>query len=73
MTRFFSWTFLLAAVGLAAVGLYSFLYPAPDLPAFVISNGERDLGSQPVGKSRLTFDITNRSDVPRRILGLAEG
>lgn len=73
MTRYILWAFLLMAVGLAGLALCSFLFPAPDLPAFVVPSTERDLENQLVGRSVLTFDITNQSDLPRRILGLAEG
>ena len=73
MTRCLTWTLLLIAIGLAGFGLYSFVIPAQDLPAFVVSDTERDLGNQPIGKTPVIFDITNRSDIPRRIIGLAEG
>ena len=73
MIRYLSWALFLVAMCLAGAGLYSFLCPAPDLPAFAVPIAERDLGDRPVGKSILTYDITNQSDMPRRILGLAEG
>ena len=73
MTRLLFRAILGASAGLAGLSLFSFLNPAYDVPAFVLSDTERDLGSQPVGKSIFAFDITNRSTVPRRILGFAEG
>jgi hypothetical protein len=64
---------ILATIALGGAGLYSFFSPPEDAPAFLVAETERDLGSHPVGKSLLVYEITNRSTVPRRILGLEEG
>jgi hypothetical protein len=64
---------ILATIALGGAGLYSFFSPSEDAPAFAVADTERDLGKYPVGKSLLVYDITNRSTVPRRIIGLEEG
>jgi len=73
MTRFLFWLLLAVAAGLAGSALVAYLRPEPDGPAFAVADPERDLGSRPIGEFPLSFVVTNRSDVPRRIIGVAEG
>lgn len=61
------------AVVLTGWGLYlGFLAPA-ESAGFIVEDTERDLGTHAIGRSLLTFQITNCSKEPRRIIGLAEG
>jgi hypothetical protein len=65
--------FALAAVVLGGSAAYLWWYDPPAKQAFVVASPKRELGELPLGASLVTFDITNQSDRPGRIIGLAEG
>lgn len=64
---------LLAAGLLAAAGyLYLADRPPPPAPPFAVSQTEFDL-TVPPGEHEVVLLVTNPANVPRRIIGLAEG
>jgi hypothetical protein len=73
MFRWASLLFGILAVVMACWGAYLWLISSPDGPVFVIEAPDRRLGKCPVGRSVLTFRITNQSEQPSEVLGLAEG
>jgi hypothetical protein len=64
----------LLAAGLMAVagGLYLSDRPQPPAPPFAVSQTEFDL-TLPPGEHEVVLLVTNPANVPRRIIGLAEG
>jgi hypothetical protein len=73
MFRRASLLFGVLAVVMACWGTYLWLTLPPVRPVFVVEEAERHLGECPVGQSLLTFRLSNQSDQPSEILGLAEG
>ncbi|HYT92755.1 MAG TPA: hypothetical protein VEL76_28825 [Gemmataceae bacterium] len=73
MLRRTSLLFGILAVVMACWGGYLWLTLPPVRPLFVVLEPDRHLGECPVGQSLLAFRITNQSDQPREIIGLAEG
>jgi len=73
MRRVVPYVFIVAAILLAATGVYDgFLQRPPEPRGFTVEAPEGNLGDFPVGKSVLTWRFTNNSKEARRIIGLAE-
>lgn len=65
---------LILALLLAASAGFLALQPADGpVPPFTVEPLELDLGPTATGTRTLTYRITNPANVPRRIIGLAEG
>ena len=67
-------TVLLALAALAAGGYFYVRDRPPEVPPpFVIAETEFNFEDLPLGEHEFVVLITNPANVPRRILGLAEG
>ncbi len=67
-------TALLALAALAAGGYLYVTDPPPTVPPpFVIAETEFNFETLPPGEQEFVVLITNPANVPRRIIGLAEG
>ena len=68
-------TFALFALAALALGVYFFDRdrPAEAPPLFVVAETEFKFESLPPGEHEFVVLIVNPANVPRRILGLAEG
>jgi hypothetical protein len=66
---------VVAACGLAGWAAILAFRPAAQesLDAWEVEEPDRDLGHIPLGTRTLTFRITNRAAIDRRVIGLAEG
>jgi hypothetical protein len=67
---------LFGALALAGVGGFLFLADTSQPPpgqAFVVEQSELHLGELPLGHHLVLIRLTNRSPVPRRILGMTKG
>lgn len=73
MFRWISLLLVFVSLGMVCWAGYLWLIPTSAQDAFVIEEPERQLGDWSVGRSQLTFRITNQSDQPKEIIGLAEG
>jgi hypothetical protein len=63
---------LFSAAGLACLGTYMGLTPAPDLFVFDVQEPDRDLANVVIGKSLHVFQVRNESDQPSEIIGVEE-